>query len=226
MDSKYFEELMLDNALREAFIAWEGRQSDELTEEDRYTPSERQARRMKRLLRGDARREIMRRSFAVARKLAAGVVVAAAVLFSLVMVTTQGRAAVIDVLMTWHGKFISILSPAEAAPTSAPSAWNVEYVPQGFTLTDDVLVGDQREIFYEADEQYFSITIAPPGSRVDIGVESVPPKELERNGVTYYSFALDDKENALYWDTENTEFALSGNLPAEDLLRVAEKIKK
>ncbi|GHV16573.1 hypothetical protein FACS189425_01120 [Clostridia bacterium] len=228
MDSQYFEDIMLDTSLREAFTAWESRQSDEITAEGavRYPMSERQARRMKRLLRSEALRIITRRSFSAARKIAAAVVVSAAVLFSLLMATPQGRAAAVDVLMTWYEKFVSIVSPMEEEAAPDPSEWSVGFVPEGFALTDDELFGSQRIIFYAADEKYFSITITPPGSRVDIGVEGTEPEQTERNGVTYYCFSLDDNENAVYWDTENTEFVLSGNLPTEELLRVAEETKK
>ncbi|GHV33027.1 hypothetical protein FACS18949_05900 [Clostridia bacterium] len=231
MNSQYFEDVLLDAALGAAVLEWADRQSTSIppkAELDKlYPPSERQAVRIKRLFARDRRRTMRRKSVAVARKIAAAVVVSVAILFALLMTTPQGRAAVADIFVTWYEKFVSIISPAGQDGTEADtSVWNVEYVPEGFTLKDDTTDDTNRLVSYSSDTQYFHISIMLGGISVGLGVENSELEERTAGRTIYRCFAGNNGENAVYWSANNSAFCISGNIALEEMLAVAEKIKK
>ncbi|GHV06022.1 hypothetical protein FACS1894217_03900 [Clostridia bacterium] len=230
MIEREFTNAIIDTALGEAFLEWERRRSENIppkAELDKlYTPSERQAIRMKRLFAQDNRRTIIRMTLNVARKIAAAVVVSAAVLFALFLATAEGRAAVANAVLTWYDEFVSIVSPAEQDEGVDLSAWRVEYVPEGFVLVEDTSMIGLRSIFYSSEDEYFHVAITADGAKAGIGFESGEYEEIISNAVIYYCFWGDDGENIVYWSTEGSSFTLGCNLSKEEALLVAQGIKK
>ncbi|GHV05894.1 hypothetical protein FACS1894217_03550 [Clostridia bacterium] len=230
MIEREFTDAIIDTALGEAFLEWERRRSENIppkAELDKlYTPSERQTIRMKRLFAWDNRRTIIRTTLNVARKIAAAVVVSAAVLVALLLATAAGRAAVANAVMTWYDEFVSIVSPAEQDEDVDLSAWRVEYVPEGLALVEDTLLPDQRILVYGSDAESVTLLVVAASEMVNIGIVDGIQEEQIINEVIYYCFWGDDGEKVVYWVLGNTSFTLGCNLSKEEVLLVAQGIKK
>lgn len=134
----------------------------------------------------------------------------------------------------WRVKFLNFVFHTEEPNTdfnfSSPdtSFQNDEitlgYIPEGFTLAEDHSTETSVELFFDTDEQYFSISINSIDSNFSIDTENGSIEHITVNGVEAI-FTSNHNINALVWHTQDYSFTILGNISKEDIIKIAENIK-
>lgn len=100
-----------------------------------------------------------------------------------------------------------------------------EYIPSGFELVKSVANESNVYLRFENSGLYFSFSLNSIGGKIGIDTENGKIEELTING--YEAVYSENKNiNALIWSNGEFAFTIIGNIPKEDIIKIAEKFKK
>jgi len=101
----------------------------------------------------------------------------------------------------------------------------LEYVPMGFEMTDSYSTRQKVFLTFTSGEKYFQIVISDINSNSSIDTENGTIEKADVNG--YEAVYTTNKNiNALIWHNNELVFRIAGNIPKEEILKIAENIKK
>lgn len=196
-----------------------------------YTVSPSFRRKMARLLREQRRRPGTVRFLRRAKRTAAVVLAAALLLFAGLMTVTAYRERVLQLVMQVYEdltefRFTNAAQEAETAPL--PDVV-LSGFPEDMELTEDSYTPTRHNLVYESPAgQFFrlSYNVIPPkgfsGSILD--TEHSHFREITLRGLPAYCNE-NEGHTLLLWTDGPVIYQLSGNLPTEELIAIAEKIK-
>lgn len=191
-----------------------------------YSFSDMHAARVKKLFLHEERVKRFQAAIKWARRSVAVIIASVLVVSGALATVPEVRAAVKAVIVEWFGQFTKFTSGREALQET--QEWEPSYVPDGFT--EDERYGDfgRRTIRYsDADGKAMTFTYISQSDSVSLDNEERSFSNIEMAGVTYYTFEAEtsDKESSIIWDSDEYRFTVSGQLPVEELLKIAESVK-
>lgn len=209
--------------------AWEEASLPSLREmNEAFRPSASFGQRMDKLFRSLKRRERLRRWGRRARRVALCLAVLIAV-FSCAMLPVQAvREAVVDTLIEWHEESLDLVYTSDD-PGSGELIGTVElgYIPEGFVLSENsVEFPNYIARYYEKGGDYLGVEIQIMDGKAQI--------VMDNEYTTYYSIQFDSHDalwgsreggtNLLSWSDDGLVYLISGSLPLNELIRIAENI--
>lgn len=100
-----------------------------------------------------------------------------------------------------------------------------EYIPDGFELVKSVSNESNVYLKFENNGLYFSFSLNSIEGKIGIDTENGKIEELTINGYEAV-YSENKKINALIWSNGEFAFTIIGNIPKEDIIKIAEKLKK
>lgn len=101
---------------------------------------------------------------------------------------------------------------------------NLEYVPNGFKLSESRNSGGKIYLRFENKNLTFSLYIRQLDSTLNVDTENADAKVIKLNGKDAFITEKGDIISII-WNSETKSFALSGNLSEEEIIKIAENIK-
>lgn len=193
-----------------------------------FRPSASFGQRMDKLFRSLKRRERLRRWGRRARRVALCLAVLIAV-FSCAMLPVQAvREAVVDTLIEWHEESLDLVYTSDdPGSRTLPGKFELGYIPEGFVLSENsVEFPNYIARYYEKDGDYLGVEIQIMDGKAQI--------VMDNEYTTYYSIQFDSHDalwgsreggtNLLSWSDDGLVYLISGALPLNELIRIAENI--
>ena len=186
--------------------------------------------RMNKLFTKERRRELFNRVLFYSKQIAAMFILTIAVVFSLLLINPEVRAAVKSTVIEWRDKFTSIIfQSSKSSNMSDDKEWQFEYLPFGYQedkienfgiITNIEYVNEQDQIIY------FSYRPDGVNSNISIDNENHKIETIMINGVSAYIAKAtdDDYENGIIWSMEGYSFSLWSQLQMEELIKIVESI--
>ena len=186
--------------------------------------------RMKKLFTKDRRKDFIKTISLYSRRVASVLIIVLGLLLGTLLFNTEVRAAVGNVLVEWYEKFTSFTFRDDAI-TDEKKEWNLNYIPEGYTLKNYEILGRITNIEFinkQGDKTRFSYR--PEGSITNISVDNENHK-IDRceilNNEAYCISAVDDKfDNGVIWNMNGHTFDLWGKISMDELKKVAESISE
>ena len=101
---------------------------------------------------------------------------------------------------------------------------NLEYVPNGFNLSESRNSSGKIYLRFENKNLTFSLYIRQLDSTLNVDTENADAKVIKLNGKDAFITEKGDIISII-WNSETKSFALSGNLSEEEIIKIAENIK-
>lgn len=194
-----------------------------------FRPSASFGQRMDKLFRSLKRRERLRRWGRRARRVALCLAVLIAV-FSCAMLPVEAvREAVVDTLIEWHEESLDLVYTSDdPGSRELPETFELGYLPEGFVPSEfSVNIPGRIIRYYEKGEEEY----------VDVEVQVLDGKAqivMDNEYTTYYSIQFDSHDalwgsreggtNLLSWSDDGLVYLISGSLPLNEMIRIAENI--
>lgn len=101
----------------------------------------------------------------------------------------------------------------------------LEYVPMGFEMTNSYSTRQKVFLTFTNGEKYFHIVITDIDTNSSIDTENGTMDKTEVNGFEAI-YTTNHNINAIIWHNNELVFRISGNILKEEILKIAENIKK
>lgn len=184
--------------------------------------------RMKKLLATDRRKDFLKKSINLARKIASILIIGLGLLYGILLFNTEVRAATENVLVGWYKQFTSY-TIKEDELIGRDRDWVLNYLPQGYALENHWVDGWTSYMeFTNIDGGKIRFSYTPGKASTDLLVddeeyEVYEAKILDEDG--FYVKAIDENfENGLIWNMEDFNFDLWGKISRDELVKIAESI--
>ncbi len=187
--------------------------------------------RMNKLFAKERRRELFNRFLFYSKQVAAMFIVTIAVVFSLLLINPEVRAAVKSTVIEWRDKFTSIIFQSnKSSNMNDEKEWQLEYLPIGYQQDKIENLGMITNIEYVNEQGqviYFSYRPDGVNSSISIDNENHKIESIKIKGIAAYIARAtdDDYENGVIWTMEGYTFNLWSQLPMEELIKIVESIE-
>ncbi len=215
---------MFDSICEEAAAQAAKELGDEIEEIENPEPfSEEHTRKMEKLFRR-AKRQDMLRSVKKYTARAAGIV--------LVLIIAAGVINY-ETVDAWRIKFLNFVFESQdeentnynfnddGEPGYFDNILEVAYIPEGFTQGERT--DDETYVSFKNGQQYFGIAIKTAGEYQSMAAEEA--EDIQINGNEGKYITAENAETVLWHDEKDT-FRITGNLPREEMIKIAESVKK
>lgn len=192
-----------------------------------YTFSAEFEKRMQKLLRGNARREVLHAFAKFARRTAAAAAIALIVFTSAVIVSPKVRSFVREIYVEFFKEYATFTSPQNN--TAAPSKLEPSYIPEGFVETERVENFSKIKIRYEnqsGELAWFYSRAA--GTGLAVNNDNVEYEQIVREDTMYHSFKstrFEDTYSRVVWEKNGYQYEVSGMVIIEELQNMAFSLK-
>jgi hypothetical protein len=240
LTEKIFENPIIEGLLRQAVIDDVNREAERWEEINKNSPpvqfSRRHNRRMKAIF-AETKRLINKREihdeipirlrrFARTLAYAAAVVIIA---FNILILTIPTvRAAAGEAIVNFFDKYVSF-SPY---PNDESEIFNSElrpiYIPSGYTETSSSILGEVVLILYDNEAgDILSFSYGSTDDLLQVNNENVDYSEVVIDNIIYYVFIANsiDYVNMVVWEKDNLRFSVDGNIPTDELIKIAASVK-
>ena len=99
--------------------------------------------------------------------------------------------------------------------------FEVGYIPEGFTLNYESNNKYEHSKEYVNGDKSFAITKQSGCDESSINTEYGNGKITQVNGTDYIEYGDDKHGLGIVWEKDGCQYAVSGNIPSEDLLKIA-----
>ncbi|MCL2083519.1 MAG: DUF4367 domain-containing protein [Oscillospiraceae bacterium] len=186
--------------------------------------------RMKRLFAKDRRREIFSKIKKTIRYTAAAILVLVTLLFSaLYTFSPEVRAAVNETVLKWYSIFVRS-EPDFNAPSESVNLgdWELGYIPNEFVLIEEIDDDLGCLYIFEGNDQMIMVSIYEKTTDMLIDNENGAFQTIitEVNEYSVFDSSDNGEDNTIFWETEDAKFLISSVLPVDELLKIADAIKK
>lgn len=209
-----FRQAVTDNFNRElAKIPSE----EELSETITFSP--RHVKRMKKLFVNDNRKEQIKSSLILLKKIVAIIIITTSILFGLLMTVPSVRAAVSETLILWFDKFTKFISRPAG---SESKIMEPSYIPEGYVESKRVEVDNFLSIVYtnnSGDLLYFTAI----GDSISLDNENREYIEMTIENINYHIFDGSDseKESDITWEYGGFRYLINAQFSKEQLIKIA-----
>ncbi|MBR6808262.1 MAG: DUF4367 domain-containing protein [Clostridia bacterium] len=162
-------------------------------------------------------------------------------IFGVMMTDADVRAAVVESVVTWCGKYVKIdfknssapaqtktNSNSESAPTPDMESLVIEYVPEGYILSTEIEEIGYREYLYMTETGEYLLISIENTNNIGIGLD-VESSELEKFTVNgheaYLSYNHTDQVGTLVFGNKVYTVSVTGIIAKSELIKIAENIK-
>ena len=152
------------------------------------------------------------------------VLLVAAVLCALLLtafVVPSSREFIVD-----HFDIFSRYKLTESNNNAVNGEITVGYIPEGFKLTNEqelsrLVMND----YTDSNGGIFIVSKYSSSTEVDFDTELGSVKNSVINGITYMFYIDENNHNILVWNKNDYVYQIDGNLPKDELLKIAETVK-
>lgn len=99
------------------------------------------------------------------------------------------------------------------------------YVPMGFEITDGNSTRESLLLVFTNEQDYFQVGVNSPDVNFSIDTEDGTAEKIKINGCEGV-YTTNKNINALIWHNDKFVFSVVGNIPKDEIIKIAEKIKK
>lgn len=226
------EIVLTDAALRLALLQAEEAEYARLLPGEREEPVPAQLRRRLRPLLSDPTGARRRGRHALARSAAAAALAAAVTAGTVLAVSPEARAWARNLIVEILEEYTTVRFVDDTGTqTGAPGAWAPAWLPEGYELVEVVDLGQQGYLKYENSSSAYILLEFSKGNTVyHIDNEHHTAKEVLINGNPGYLLLANSSGEAstLTWADEGsgTSFSLLAELSENELIKIAESVKK
>ena len=226
------EIVLTDAALRLALLQAEEAEYARLLPGEREEPVPAQLRRRLRPLLSDPVGARRRGRHALARSAAAAALAAAVTAGTVLAVSPEARAWARSLIVEILEEYTTVRFVDDTGTqTGAPGAWAPAWLPEGYELVEVVDLGQQGYLKYENSSSAYILLEFSKGNTVyHIDNEHHTAKEVLINGNPGYLLLANSSGEAstLTWADEGsgTSFSLLAELSENELIKIAESVKK
>jgi len=197
-------------------------QDKELAQNYMYSASHEE--RMRRLFKREKLKDYFKSMTVYLKKVAAIIVIIAALLFGGMMTIPQVRATTVQSFVKWFDEFTKF------APQGTESnEWEPSYLPNGYSEIDKVTSAELSFIVFQDNKgNQFSFTYVPANGSVSVNNEEVDYSQITDGSIVYHIFVSENgmKNSSIIWDQDGLRFTLEGKLTKDELLKVARSVEK
>jgi len=195
------------------------------------TISARHERRMKALFARYKRKRIVRYIAKYTGKVATILLMMLGVAFSAMLLNPQVRGAVQSLIINVYEKFTRFDFQGDSGDTiTSLERWSPEWLPKGFALeTESQFANHTRQIYANQDGDTIMLLISIDDSSFAAtdNEQRVYETRIINKVVFYCGYSeLDTRENQVLWMIGNTKFVIDSTVDINDLVAMAQSIKK
>lgn len=220
-------EAMLKTAVTENFRS---KMNSMLSEDEllrMYPPSDNYTRKMKSLFVWERRRAALTKFKSVAKAAVIVVCILSTVFISLLMISTDVRAAVRDAIVQFFEGFTQIdFAEPDEIPKSAGD-YTAGYIPGGYELVKSEEYGDSYFAVYEdIDGNMLMLNIIPQGTHMG-DTDNRKYRTETYEGITYHIFEAHtaDYYSTVAWSKDDFMFSLTGSVTIDEITKMARSIE-
>jgi hypothetical protein len=195
-----------------------------------YTFSERHEKRMKKLFAADKRKETRIVVVRWGKTAVAAACIATTVLFGTLLLSSEVRATINNVIISWLDMFTRFEAPQSLSNEEfVEREWLPEYLPEGFELADTFEAGEIVLFEYaNADGAMIDFSVRPSEGATYIDNTDMEYRIISENSIAYHVFEVDgtdDEENVVVWDMQGYRFTVAGTYDVDELLKIALSVR-
>lgn len=165
-------------------------------------------------------------TYAVLRKIAACILICLSVGFATLMAIPTVRASVWDSVVNFYEKYIKFDFNITSVGEETIGEYTLGYVPDGFVRTDSLENSAKNLYIYEAEDGVFSVGYYySEDNGITYDDENGKLYIIDINGMDGYLVEYFDGRYSLTWKNNRVVFTIDGNLPVNEIVKIAEKIK-
>lgn len=185
---------------------------------------------IERLIKRHQRAESVRKAVRSIGKTAAGLIIATAVLFGmLVAVSPTIRAAVASFITEWYSDHLAVYFRSNPEAQGG-DVWRPRYLPAGYTEREEKRAGAIVDVFYEneeGNELVFTYISRTANFTIGSDNEGKTKKEILINGnkAVLLETNIEGERSYILWENEDAGFSLMGAIEMEELIKIAESVK-
>ena len=101
----------------------------------------------------------------------------------------------------------------------------LNYIPSGFELFKDDTSKNRIHKIFSKDEKEFTISISLAGENINLDTEQGDVIDVSVNGLKGH-FITVEKKDSLVWYDEDYTYRISGTISMEEMLKIAENLRK
>ena len=187
--------------------------------------------RMNKLFAKERRRELFNRVLFYSKQIAAMLILTIAVVFSLLLINPEVRAAVKSIVIEWRDKFTSIIFQSnKSSNMNDDKEWQFDYLPFGYYEDKIDKFGLITNVEYvNEQDQFIYFSYQPDGVNSNISIDNENHEIVSTmiNGTSGYIAKAtdDDYENGIIWTMDGYTFSLWSQLQVEELIKIIESIR-
>ena len=164
-------------------------------------------------------------TYAVLRKIAACILICLSVGFATLMAIPTVRASVWDSVVNFYEKYIKFDFNVTAGGEETIGEYTLGYVPDGFEQISAHETTARNKYKYEHREYFFIVSYcASDNNSIFYDDENGKVESVRIKGKDGYCIVYLDGNTSIVWQVNKTVFSLVGNVPAEELMKIAENI--
>ena len=196
-----------------ALILMDDRWISSLEPAEDFQPSKKHEKAMKKIfdkMRGDKYHRLTRKSVAL--------LVAAAILISAITVIAANKNIKNQIVETFDDYSIfRIDKPINDEITSL----EVGYIPDGFNITESESTEYTVYLTYERNDKHIEISKNADSTDYYFDSEEYKPYKTTVNDTEYVIAQISDDYYSIMWNNDGSNYNLEGNLPLQELLKIA-----
>jgi hypothetical protein len=101
----------------------------------------------------------------------------------------------------------------------------VEYVPNGFEKSNELISDSLINVDYEYGEKWFSISKNNLDAEINFDTESNEYEKITDNDISYIVHNSNDKCCEIIWNNGQNIYTINGNILKEELLKIATNVE-
>lgn len=196
--------------------------------DDAFQPSEQFLKKMEKLVKkADSKRKHKKIRHGI-KKILIIAATTMSIFFCMLLPVQAVRESVVDTLIEWQDKFMTIVFSTEDTIPYTPESITVGYIPDGFSLANPEI---------RDNSTYYVHYSNPDGDWLvihSLKIDGIQDISLDNEYSTYYPLqfqsheaiwgVMKDHNNTLIWDDHGLSFQISGNIDLSEIIKVAESI--
>jgi hypothetical protein len=218
-----------ESILKQAVIENHDREMAEIPDNDAlaklYTFSERHEARMKALFAQVQRKETRVKIYKATRRIAAVIILVTAVLFGALLINSDVRAAVRQVIIEWYERYTRFSFSGSGEDVGKTVEWYPSYLPEGFDAAETLnMIGLTVVTFINGSGETIKFEY---GLADEIGIsvdnERAVYETITDGVVEYHVFygKTDEDRSKVIWGNDDYAFLMMSLIDADELIKTA-----
>lgn len=185
--------------------------------------------RMKKLFSSDKRKDFLKKDLNYGKRAAAIFVMAITIMFGILLINPEVRAAVKNTVVEWYDKFTSFIFQSGASNVNEQKEWKINHLPTGYYENSVETLGKIVMTKYINDHgDTIKFSFRPEENNTNISVDNenhtVESKTIQGHESYLIKAMNDDFENGVIWSMDGYTFNIWSKLPIDELIKMVESI--